>query len=325
MSATELYLFLFIIFCAILVVGYIVANAVQSKQQIDQRMQQRLTTIEDSFVPATTGLSLVRIKYLTTLSPWEQALEALPGMLELEKTIEQSGRFFPAYRLVLSSLGLASIATLTTLRYTDEFYLIGLAFLVTFYLPIYTLNTLRDKRLAQFEEQLPDALDMMVRAMRAGHRFNDTMSLVASELPEPISSEFGITFDELNYGVDMRVAFNNLLSRVPSVSLMAMVTSVLVQRESGGNLAEILQSISGVVRSRFKFQRKIKTLTAEGRASIFVLAAIPFGLFGLLEVTSPDYVNVLFTDPLGPKIIGSGLVLMGLGAIWVKKMLKIDV
>ncbi len=306
-------------------IGYIVANAVQNKQQIDQRMQQRLTTIEDDFVPATTGLSLVRIKYLTTLSPWEQALEALPGMLALEKTIEQSGRFFPAYRLVLLSLGLASLTTLITLRYTDEAFLIGLAFFLTFYLPIYLLNYLRDKRLAQFEEQLPDALDMMVRAMRAGHRFNDTMSLVANELPNPISSEFGITFDELNYGVDMRVAFSNLLSRVPSVSLMAVATSVLVQRESGGNLAEILQSISGVVRSRFKFHRRVKTLTAEGRMSVYVLAAIPFGLFGLLEVTSPDYVNVLFTNPLGTKIIGSGLLLMGLGAIWINKMLKIDV
>jgi tight adherence protein B len=325
MSALELNSLLTVLFIALVIIGFIVANAVQDQRQVSQRVHQRIVASEDAFVPEATGLSLVRLKYLTTLSPWEQALEALPGMMSLEQTIEQSGRFFPAYRLVLLSVALGGIAAAITARFANEPIFLGLAFFVAFWLPVKVLKHLRDKRLAKFEEQLPDALDMMVRAMRAGHRFNDTLNLVSAELSEPIASEFGIVFDELNYGVDMRLAFSNLLSRVPSVSLMAMSTSVLVQRESGGNLAEILQSISTVIRNRFKFQRRVKTLTAEGKASVVVLGVIPFALFALLEVTNPDYVNVLFTDPLGPKIIGGGLGMMVLGGIWIQKMLRIDV
>lgn len=324
MNQTTLYIFLAIFFISILVIGFIVANAVDDKQQENKRVHQRLTDIEDELKPGL-GISLIRQKYLTSLSPVEQALEALPGMLKLEQIIEQSGRFFPAYRLIMVSLGLGLASSFTAGLYTQQLPLVVLAFAVAFWLPIALLKHLRDKRLAKFEEQLPDALDMMVRAMRAGHRFNDTLSLVAYELPDPIGSEFGITFDELNFGVDVRIAFRNLLSRAPSISLMAMVTSVLVQRESGGNLAEILQSISKVVRNRFKFERKVKTLTAEGRASVWVLALMPFGLFILLKITSPNYIDVLFIHPLGPKIIGAGLFMMFLGGLWINKMLKIEI
>ena len=252
-------------------------------------------------------------------------MEKLPGMMKLELLIEQAGKFFPAYKLVLTCFNLGIIGGLATWTYTRQITVIIAVFIIIFWIPIFLLTMVREQRLTKFEEQLPDALEIMVRAMRSGHRFTETLNLIARDLPDPISSEFGITFDELSYGIDTRVAFQNLLSRVPSVSLMAMVTSVLVQKESGGNLTEILQNISTVIRSRFKFQRKVKTLTAESKSSVWVLAILPFGIFAMLKITTPEYVDVLFTDPNGIKMIAVGLGLMVVGIIWIQKLTQIRV
>ena len=165
----------------------------------------------------------------------------------------------------------------------------------------------------------------MTRALRAGHPFNETLQMVSKEMDEPIASELGMTFDEINYGVDVRQAFQNLLARVPSMSLMALVTSVLVQRETGGNLAEILDKISKVIRGRFRFQRRVRTLSAEGRLSAWVLALVPFGLFGMIAVTNPGYLTVLITEPVGRKLIVTALVLMVIGSVWIRKLLRIEV
>lgn len=311
-----------LLFAFFLVAGYVLAVRLGKTDSNDENVKQRMMHVVEDMRP-DTGISLLRQKYLSSLSPFEKALESLPGMLKLEQLIEQSGRFFPAYRLVLVGLGLGAIAGAAAWTGFHEPLLALAAMVLAYRLPITLLNHSRSKRLAQFEEQLPDALDMMIRAMRAGHRFNDTLQLVAKELPDPISSEFGITYDELNYGVDMRIAFKNLLLRVPSLSLMAMATSVLVQRESGGNLAETLKNISSLVRSRFKFDRKVKTLTAEGRLSAWFLALLPVILMGVFEITDPSYLDDLFTQPLGRKILGAGLFLMALGALWINKLLKI--
>ena len=142
---------------------------------------------------------------------------------------------------------------------------------------------------------------MMKRALRAGHPFSGAIKLVSEELEAPLGKEFGTTFADLNYGNDVRRAMLGLLQRVPSVPVMALVTSVLVQKETGGNLAEILGQISTVVRGRFRFERKIRTLSAEGRMSAWILALVPIVLFGVITVTTPDYLPTLTQDPLRPK------------------------
>ena len=166
---------------------------------------------------------------------------------------------------------------------------------------------------------------MMVRALKAGHPFADTLRLVAEEMDRPIAKEFGIVHTDINHGLDMKAAFMNLLERVPNMTLMGLVTAVVVQRETGGNLAEALQGISKIIRGRFRFQRRVKSLTAEGRMSAWVLALIPFVLFITLMITSPDYLPILMEEPAGRKIIAIAFGVLLVGILWIRKIIRIDV
>ena len=197
--------------------------------------------------------------------------------------------------------------------------------LVCAYLPLFKIKYDRIKRLEKFEEQLPEALDVMVRALRAGHPFSHSMQMVADEMKNPIAREFGLTFSDINYGNDVRHAMLGLLERVPSMNVMAFVTSILVQKETGGNLTELLSKISTVIRGRFKLNRKIRTLSAEGRMSAWVLTLIPFILFIMISLTSPDYLVILTDSPQGMKLITISSVGMIIGIIWLRRIIRIEV
>jgi tight adherence protein B len=177
----------------------------------------------------------------------------------------------------------------------------------------------------KFEEQLPDAIDIMKRALRAGHPFASTLKLVATDMDKPVAEEFEMTFNDISYGNDMRRAMLGLLERVPSVTVMALVTSILVQKETGGNLAEVLEQIAKVIRGRFRFQRKVMTLTAEGRMSAWVLALVPLVLFATIWVTTPSYLPILFEDPRGQNLIIYGCVSGVIGIAWIRKIIRIEV
>lgn len=295
-----------------------------AERQAQKRLRKRIgQVVEDLERPSAA--SLLRAKYLRDLSPLERALESLPGMSGLSRLIDQAGFTLPAYRLVLLSLALGAVAMMVMWTLTRQPLIALTAGAVAGYIPFIIINAKRNKRLAKFEEQLPEALDIMTRALQAGHPFNETLHLVAEELDDPIAKEFGLVFADINYGADVRTAFLNLLERVPSMSLMTLVTSVLVQRETGGNLAEILGKLSALVRGRFRFQRKVRTLSAEGRMSAWVLALVPFVLFAVISVTTPDYLPVLVYDPTGRQLIGGAFVMMVLGILWIRRLIRIEV
>jgi tight adherence protein B len=246
-------------------------------------------------------------------------------MEALGARIEQAGKKYLAYRVVLLSVGLAVLIAVIAWSMTRMAIAPVVAGLIGAYLPFMAISHLRGKRMARIEEQIPDAIDTMARALKAGHPFNATLRMIAEDLDDPIAGEFELTFGDLNYGNDLRRAMLGLLSRVPSVTMMALVTSVLVQKETGGNLAEILHQISGVVRGRFKLHRKVKTLTAEGRMSAWVLALVPLVLFAVISVTTPDYLPVLVKDPRGHKMIIYGAISGVLGVLWIRRILRIEV
>jgi tight adherence protein B len=182
----------------------------------------------------------------------------------------------------------------------------------------------RQVRLAKFEEQLPDAIDVMKRALRAGHPFSACLKLVSEDMDDPVAGEFGITFADVNYGTDLRRALVGLLLRVPSTNLMAIVTAVLIQKETGGNLADVFDRISQVIRGRFKFGRRVRTLSAEGRLSAWILGLLPIVLFGLLWIVSPGYLPPLLSDPTGQKLILFACAMMFLGVLWMRRIIRID-
>jgi tight adherence protein B len=241
-------------------------------------------------------------------------------MESLERFIEDTGHSFPAYRLALNSLLMMLAGAAAGLPTHNP--LVGIvAAVIAGCIPALRLMRAANKRMARLEEQLPDALDMMTRALRAGYPFNDAMNYVSTEMDDPVGTEFRIVFDEINCGMDTREAMRNMINRNPgSVSLNAIVTSVLVQRETGGNLAETFTNIGKLIRSRFKFHRRVLTLTAEARFSTLVMTVMPFAVFGLLAILSPDYVMVLLHDPMGNKLVYAGFGMLIVGNIWLKLM-----
>jgi tight adherence protein B len=292
-------------------------------RQVAKRLKQRLSQIDRAQDDSIT--SLLREKSLKGLSPLERRLESLPWLESLSDYIAQSGNTILAYRLVLISLVLTVAGGLVAWNLARSLELALLAVVVGAALPFIKISRDRGKRFAKLEEQLPEAIDVMQRALKAGHPFNGTLKLVAEDMDQPIAREFELTFADINYGNDVRRAMLGLLARVPSVTVMALVTSVLVQKETGGNLAEILKQISEVIRSRFQLQRRVRTMSAEGRMSAWVLAMVPLGLFAMLSITSPDYLPVLFEDPLGQQLVGFAVVWAAIGIFFIRRIIRIQV
>ena len=317
-------IFLAVVFAAVfLLFQGLMLPAVGDGARLRRSLRRRLAQINAESDQQIA--SILREKYLTRLSPLERQLEELPFMDRLAKSIEQAGLSTPAYRVVLSSLMLGLSATILAWWFFHSGMLALLTGALAFWIPYVRIAMARRRRLDKIEEQLPDAIDMIKRGLRAGHPFSAAVKLVAEDMDQPIAAEFEQAFADLNYGNDLRRAMLGLLSRVPSVSVMAMVTAVLVQKETGGNLAEILEQISGVIRGRFRFHRKVRTLSAEGRISAWILALIPLGLFAMLSVTSPGYLPVLLKHPIGHRLLEGSGVLAVIGIYWVRRIIRIEV
>lgn len=197
--------------------------------------------------------------------------------------------------------------------------------LLLFIVPFVWLWFKRNKRLKKFAAQLPEAMELVARALRAGHSLAAGLHVVADEMPEPISKEFGRVYEEQNLGIGLEDALGNMCNRVPNLDLRFFVTSVNIQRQTGGDLAEILDRIGHVIRERFKILGQVKALTAEGRLSGIVLIALPIGLFLLMLHMKPDYIKLLWTDPMGKQMSVMAIVLMLIGSYAIKKIVDIKV
>ena len=192
-------------------------------------------------------------------------------------------------------------------------------------LPFLVVNYLRSRRFAKFEEQLPDAIDLLARAVRAGHAFTTAFSLIADEMGDPIAEEFRITYRQQNLGMPLREAFENLVRRVPLADVRIFVTALQIQRESGGNLGEILDNLSSVIRERFKIMREVKVLTAEARLSMYALTGLPFAAGLFMWFANPDYMRPLITDPIGHKALIVAGIMQIIGYTFIKKLIKIKI
>lgn len=325
MDQSKLIVFLILVFGTVFLLSQVIlVPSFGTKSKESRQIRNRLRQVTES-VGNIEQQSLVRQKYLRELSPLERSLESLPGIDDLESLLEQAGKDYPAYRVILVMLSLAVIAGLTTWFLTENFYASVAGTLFIGWLPIMSLKSDRDKRMVLFEEQLPEALDMMTRALRAGYPFNEAMRYISKEMEDPIAHEFGMTFEEINYGRDIKQAFNYLIMRVPSINLIAATTAIIIQRETGGNLAELLDKISDVLRKRFRFERKVKTITAEARMSAWVLALLPFVVFLAISLNNPDYIKPLFETERGNMLLIIGLILQVIGAFWVRKQIDFDI
>jgi tight adherence protein B len=249
----------------------------------------------------------------------------IPRMSSLDRILLQAGLDITVSRFLLICLAGAIVAGVGLLHLgTPLFFVLSMS-AVAAIAPIAFAANRRRNRLNRFDEGLPDALDLISRGLRSGLALPAALQLVATEGNEPVRSEFAITFDEINYGVSMSDAMTNLAKRIPSLDLRCFVISVLLQRETGGNLAEVLNNLSVLIRERFKLFGKIRVLAAEGKLSAYILIALPFVTAFALNTMSPDFMRVLWTDPAGIDLVFGALLMMLLGAAWMWRIVRIRV
>jgi tight adherence protein B len=194
-----------------------------------------------------------------------------------------------------------------------------------FAFPWMVLRIKRTRRLRAFEEAFPEALDLMARALKAGHAFATGLKMVADEMPEPVGPEFRKTFDEQNFGLPLKDALASLTMRVPLLDVRFFSTAVLIQRETGGNLSEILENLAHVVRERFKILRQVRVYTAHGRLTGYVLLALPVFLSIALAFINPDHMQLLFRERIGHMLLGAAAIMQTVGYFWIKQVVKIEV
>jgi tight adherence protein B len=192
-------------------------------------------------------------------------------------------------------------------------------------LPLALVRRARARRLVHIEEQLPEAADFIARALRAGHSFTNVLQIVGNELSEPLSGEFRIAREEINYGVPMSEALHNMAARIPLTDLRYLIIAVLIQRETGGNLAEILGNISHIIRGRLKLAAQVRVLSAEGRMSAWILGLLPFVVGGAMVLLNPEYIKFMWTDPTAIQLSWYGLVMIIVGVFWLRKVIRIRI
>ncbi len=202
---------------------------------------------------------------------------------------------------------------------------IPVGFAIGFALPFMFLKFKRTKRLRAFEEMFPEALDLIARALKAGHAFATGLKMAADELSEPVGPEFRKTFDEQNFGLPLKDALENLTLRIPILDVRFFATAVLIQRETGGNLSEILENLAHVVRERFKILRQVRVYTAHGRLTGYVLLALPAVLSIALSFINPEHMNMLFREHMGQILLMVAIGMQIAGYIWIRQVVKIEV
>ncbi len=292
--------------------GYFFVKKIYNPEQ--RKVQSRLKILSASG-PGIEAVDISKKKVLSEL-PWLNDMLLKASFLpRLERILSQSGTSRPLGFFVILSVLLffsgylfASVMRISLLK-----MVIPSLFMAT--APLFYVVHKRKKRMEKFERQLPEALELVARALKAGHAFTGGLRLVAEEFGDPVGVEFGKTVDEINFGMAVPDALMNLTQRVECEDLKFFVVAVIVQRETGGNLADIFDSLGRLIRERFKFQGRVRVLSAEGKMSATVLISMPFFLVGTLSIMNPEYINVLFFDPLGPVLIVIALTLMGLGAL----------
>jgi tight adherence protein B len=286
-----------------------------------KRLRQRLDALAKGRDSGPVGLH--RQRKLSDVSGLGRALEKVPLALRLERFLGQSGLRWTVSGLVLASLagGMAAlgIATVVALPLPTA----TLLAVVLAALPWAWVARARHRRLARFQQQLPEALELIVRALRAGYSLPLAIKLLADEMPEPIAGEFGTVHEQVNFGVAMQQSLLGLCDRVPLTDLRFLVVSILIQRQSGGNLTEILGNLARLIRERFKLHGRIKVLSSEGRMSAWTLGLLPPGIGVVLNLANPEFMSRLWTDPMGIAILQSMLFMTFLGAmvmVWIVKI-----
>lgn len=276
-------------------------------------------------------LALLRDEMLSKIPALDSLLRRSALISSLQTLLSQADLKIRAVNVLilclLSSLALGVVTLLATgpLPANESALFVGMGVVLGAILPYSFASHRRTRRFQRFEELFPEAIDTLARAVRAGHAFTTALELIANEISEPVASEFRQLFEEQKFGLPVRDALLNLTERVPLVDVKFFVTAVMLQRETGGNLAEILDKLSYVIRERFKIMRQVRVYTAQGRLTMMLLMGLPPVIVVSMLVLNPSFIQPLFADPIGHALIVAGLTLQTLGYFVIRKTIQIQV
>jgi tight adherence protein B len=311
----------------VLVVGLIMAGYYGLLQLPDwlagRRLDRRLREVSLTHDPLAGPKTILTEQKVGPLPAIDKALGGANS--SVAKLIEQSGvETTPSAVMILCLLAAIVVAVVALVVFRRPAFAL-IAAVPGGIVPIFWLKHKRNARMKKFEEQFPDALDLLSRALRAGHAFQTAMGMVAEELPSPVGVEFKKAFEQQNFGLPVREVLDQMGERVPILDVKFFVTAVTIQRETGGNLAEILDNLAHVVRERFKILRQVRVHTAHGRFTGYVLLALPAALAVALTFINPEHMKLLFEEKMGQTMIAGAIVMQAVGYVWIRQIVKIEV
>ena len=314
----------FLVAAAAFLFVWLFAGTSKSQEVVRRRMEAVRKT-ERRGGEAAPGIELLRDETLSSVPFVNRLMLQWSWSTRLRDLISQAGlKMRPAALVMISGIVLLGTYLIVG-QFIRRFIFALVVGLAASAIPIGIVAWKRQRRFRRFEEHFPEALDLLGRAVRAGHAFTTGLEMISKEMAEPIAGEFRIAFDEQNFGLPLRDALLNMAERVPLIDVRFFVTALLIQKETGGNLAEILDGLARVIRDRFRIYREVRVKTAQGRLTAAILIALPPVMMILLEIINPRYIRVLFTDPQGPTILAIAGVLQVIGSIVLWKIINIEV
>jgi tight adherence protein B len=313
-------------FLAVALLFYVAASAANERSAQARLLRERLASIEMAKARRPSEeLDLLRDDLLSEIPALQNLLRSSASASKLQTLLSQAGMKTRPGKFILISLLLAAIPALLVLQFTRQPLYAVIVAVAGALLPYFFASWMRSRRFHKFEERFPEAIDLLGRSTRAGHAFTTSLELIANELGEPVSGEFKKLFEEQRFGLPLRDALLNLSQRLPIIDVRFFVTAVLLQRETGGNLAEILDKLSYTIRERFKILRQVRVFTAQGRLTLLILMVLPIGLVLVMSTLNGNFMHVLFTDPVGHWLVMIGITFQIIGFLLIRRIIQIRV
>ena len=314
------------VFVVVFLAVFAVGSLLDQRRSRARLIRERLASVQKAAERGPSEeLALLRDELLSQIPAIDSLLRRSARISSLQKLLSQADIKIRAGNFLLICLVSAIVIGVFVLVWSQAPAFAWLGTLIGFFLPYSYASHRRNKRFDRFEELFPQAIDTLARAVRAGHAFTTALELIASEVPEPIAGEFRLLFEEQKFGLPVRDALVNLTERVPLVDVKFFVTAVMLQRETGGNLAEILDNLSYVIRERFKIMRQVRVYTAQGRLTMLLLMGLPPTIVVVMKIMNPGFIQPLFNEKLGHVLIAAGVTLQTIGYFIIRKIIQIQV
>lgn len=313
-------LFFIITICLIESIRYFGRRKSLNRDAIRSKIQ-KFSSVDSGSEPS----DILRKKILSNIRFLNDLLWRIPGIQHLDRITQQANLNYPLGFFILLSLLLLMVGYYGIFLMVRSQSISIVTSIAVSTLPYMYVRMKKKKRMNKFEQQLPEGMEFLSRALRAGHAFTGAMKLAAENFDDPLGTEFEKTLDEINFGISTNDALKNLLNRVDSPDLRYFAVSVILQRDSGGNLGEIMDSIARIIRERFKFRDKVRVLSAEGRLSAFILVSIPVLLIVYLQLMKPGYLSTLTSEPIGKIVITVAISMALLGIVLIKRLITINI